>query len=391
MVAHTAGLSAAVILFALCTGSASIAVPPPAPPAPPPPPPEGAHPQPEAATIPAAATIRLMSSGEDGAIQWTPLPEFDHAPDTIVLLIHGLDEPGAIWDDLALRLSDAGIPTARFEYPNDQAIASSTDLFAAALRELLARGVQRLDIVAHSMGGLVARDALTRPSIYNGAAQGHDDLPDIRTLIMVGPPNQGSPFARLQILAEAREHLVRLFDGHARDGKPALEWQTDGDGEAAIDLLPGSAFLKDLNARPAPRGVRMTIIYGEVAGGADGAVEKAAESSWVEWLLGRKETNRLAREVQSISGQVGDGVVPSSSARLEGVEDVVRVSADHRSILHITGAERSLREAVDATPRVAPALDPIMDRLRPLHQPPAPDEPPGAPPAGGPAGSDSPL
>ena len=50
----------------------------------------------------------------------------------VVMLVHGLDEPGGIWDQLAPALVADGHTVVRFEYANDQAIAiSAGDLIEA--------------------------------------------------------------------------------------------------------------------------------------------------------------------------------------------------------------------------------------------------------------------
>ena len=74
------------------------------------------------------------------------------APRRIVLLLHGLDEPGQIFDDLAPALSDAGYHVARFDYPNDQSPARSAELLGEALVALRAWGTEHIDLLPHSLG-----------------------------------------------------------------------------------------------------------------------------------------------------------------------------------------------------------------------------------------------
>jgi hypothetical protein len=75
----------------------------------------------------------------DDEFDWTIVTDGTKLPSRIVLLVHGLDEPGDIWDDAAVALADAGHTVVRFDYPNDQRIAHSADLLAAALERLKAR------------------------------------------------------------------------------------------------------------------------------------------------------------------------------------------------------------------------------------------------------------
>src|SRR5690606_18230915 len=103
---------------------------------------------------------------------------------------------------------EAGRAVLFFEYPNDQGIALSADGLGDALRLARARGVERVDLVCHSMGGLVARDVLTRPGLYGGAADGHEDLPDVDRMILIGTPNRGSPLAHVRDAGEVVERTI---------------------------------------------------------------------------------------------------------------------------------------------------------------------------------------
>jgi pimeloyl-ACP methyl ester carboxylesterase len=97
-----------------------------------------------------------------------------------VLLVHGLDEVGSIWDDCAPALKQLGYQVLCFQYPNDQDIESSAILFREQLQWSFQKGIQELILVGHSMGGLVIRDALTRPNLVEG------DLPKVHHIITIG-------------------------------------------------------------------------------------------------------------------------------------------------------------------------------------------------------------
>lgn len=216
-------------------------------------------------------------------------------PESMVLLVHGLDEPGTIWDELAPALAAAGHSVARFEYPNDQAIADSASQLEEHLRMLHSAGVEKVAIVAHSMGGLVSRDVLTREG---------RGIPEVTRLVTVGTPNHGSSWARGRVVAEARERAVRLYN-RAKSGKSLFpDYPTSPSaGRAGEDLLPSSAYLAELNRRPLPR-TPITVIYGQMTsrGGAAGEA-------------------------------LGDGVVSIDSAQLDGVPDVVKLEGNHRTML----------------------------------------------------------
>lgn len=251
-------------------------------------------------------------------------------PAHVVLLVHGLDEPGSIWDQLAPALRDAGCTPVRFDYPNDQRIADSADLLDAALRRLSARGVERVSVVAHSMGGLVTRDALTRDELL---ARPDPPRPRVDRLITLGTPHAGSPWAGWRWAAELREQAERLMGEPMPEAEDLYRFSFDGEGEAGADLRPGSPFLTDLNTRPNPDGVAITCVVGALITPPPGA---------------SPELNRLAQTL-------GDGVVPVPSAQLEGCDDIVFLSANHR------GMVRALPLSTGNAP--PPAIRVILDRL----------------------------
>ena len=89
-----------------------------------------------------------------------------------VVLIHGLDDPGWMWRDTIQVLGERGVPVVRMDYPNDGPITDSATIFATELARMRELGAERVAIVAHSMGGLVTRDVLTRDDLYGGDGRG---------------------------------------------------------------------------------------------------------------------------------------------------------------------------------------------------------------------------
>ncbi len=308
-------------------------------------------------------------------------------PAHIVLLLHGLDEPGEIFNDLAPALAQAGYNVARFDYPNDQSPARSAELLGEALVALRATGTEHVDLIGHSMGGLVARDALTRDTIYNSQGDGgradpradpraaHADsgtapLPMVDRLILVGTPNRGSPWARLRAIGEIREQLVRFRESDSYDPRQLLAFLSDGLGDAGEDLLPGSAYLTRLNARPLPQGVEITTIVGEVAAAQGPELAWVHESRVLRKLLGDRRMAELVDAVDQVLTELGDGVVTARSARLAGVDDAPVVAASHRGMLLAISAEKRMREALTGEDQPPPAIEIILDRLgHPSHTP----------------------
>lgn len=322
------------------------------------------------------------SEDEPWTNHWHPVQPDDANPTPtpahVVLLLHGLDEPGQIFNDLAPALAEAGYSVARFDYPNDQSPARSAERLGDALVALRAAGTEHVDLIGHSMGGLVARDVLTRDTIYNGqgdpraarADSGDAPLPMVDRLILVGTPNQGSPWARLRAIGEIREQLVRFRESDSNDPRQLLTFLSDGLGDAGEDLLPGSAFLTRLNARPLPQGVAITTIVGEVAAAEGPELAWVHESRVLRKLLGDRRMAELVDSVDQVLTELGDGVVTARSARLAGVDDAPVVAASHRGMLLAISAEKRMREALTGEDQPPPAIEIILDRLgHPSHTP----------------------
>lgn len=277
-----------------------------------------------------------------------------------VVLIHGLDDPGWMWRDLTPYLLDAGYVVLRFEYPNDQPISESADLLARHLATLPAYGIKQIDIVAHSMGGLVARDTLTRKAYYNSDGTGNERYPTVDRLIMIGSPNHGSKMVWLRGIAEIREQLYRWAKGSGS----LTDALTDGMGEAGRDLHPDSDFLRRLNARSNPTHTTYTIIAGRISPideqGLDNLIDRIKKISnsenttdWLRKLVRDAETNKAKSMLAAAVRGLGDGIVTLESAKLEGVEDIVEVEANHISMI----------ANIFSTGATPPAIEIIIERL----------------------------
>jgi pimeloyl-ACP methyl ester carboxylesterase len=261
-----------------------------------------------------------------------------------VLLIHGLDEPGIIWDDLAPAAAAAGFEIWELRYPNDQGVDRSAGFLAEHWNTL--PDDCPVILVGHSMGGLLAREFVSgwrhpvgQPARVEGAPVGG--------VIMVGTPNQGSALARFRIWLELREH----FEDARRRRFSLFAGLRDGLGEAKIDLRPGSDFLEALNARPWPESVPRWIIGARLVEPPKrliASLDAAAAEVGSEPL--REE---LHAWFEDLGEGLGDGAVSVESLHLEGAPDPVIVDGAHRTMLRRLFAE-------DPTP---PAIEPIIDQL----------------------------
>lgn len=263
-----------------------------------------------------------------------------------VILLHGLDEPGGIWDTLLGTLQAHGITAWEFRYPNDQAIDHSADKLAEYWPNLDAD--QPIILIGHSMGGLVIRDFVSRWR-HPVDAPVQVDGPAVKGVILVGTPNHGSGWARFRVWLEMRELLESL---------PQQEFSLfaslrHGTGAAKIDLRPDSAFLQQLNARPWPEAVPIRIIGGLLSEPTPAMRESMAQLST---LLG--DNRALAPPLEewwdNLGEELGDGVVPMHSLRLDYAPPPLMVSASHRGLL----------EPTTFTNGPPPAIKPIVDILQ---------------------------
>lgn len=297
--------------------------------------------------------------------QWVPLES--PAPASLVLLVHGLDEPGDIWAELAPALVEAGHRVARFEYPNDQRIRDSSALMVEHLRQARSAGVERVAIVAHSMGGLVSLHALTRPDGYGGRVRSPEGLPGVTHLVAVGTPWEGSPVARLQPLSELREQASRMLQEGSFDPRPFLDYRRDGSAQAAEDLSPGSEVLEELAAEPWPEGLRTAILAGRI-GEPERALGALADTALLRRLVDPEDLEALTSDLARLSRHIGDGVVPVDSATARPADRVEVFGVNHRALIRrspvdfLTGRGEADPETGETPP---PGIPVVLEFLGP--------------------------
>lgn len=141
---------------------------------------------------------------------------------TPVLLLHGLFHNRAIWSWIRLRLRLHGFSDLHsINLPPWKDIEWLTERVANRVDELRQqRGIDRIDLVGHSMGCIIARNYL---QIRGGAKK-------VRHCVLLGAPNNGSKMVPFAVTTLAQH------------------------------LMPGSPFLGNLNAAPWPEGVTITNI-----------------------------------------------------------------------------------------------------------------------------------
>jgi triacylglycerol esterase/lipase EstA (alpha/beta hydrolase family) len=142
---------------------------------------------------------------------------------TPIILLHGLFHNRAAWFWFKFQLRRKGLSDVyTLNLPAWKDIETLTERVAMLVDELRhKRGIAKVHLIGHSMGGIIARNYVQ----IRGGAQKVDRC------ILLGTPNSGSkmvPFVVTNL------------------GK---------------NLMPGSAFLTNLNAQPIPQEVQMTNNY----------------------------------------------------------------------------------------------------------------------------------
>jgi hypothetical protein len=137
-----------------------------------------------------------MSLRQAGRPVASPLPD---ASRRIVVLVHGLCMNDLQWsrrnhDHGALLGRELGASTLYLHYNSGLHVSENGRAFAALLEETLASWpvpVEEVAIVAHSMGGLVARSAC-----HYGREAGHRWVASLGKLVFLGTPHHGAPLER---------------------------------------------------------------------------------------------------------------------------------------------------------------------------------------------------
>lgn len=118
----------------------------------------------------------------------------------LVVLVHGLCMSDRSWNrrghDHGERLADdRGWSPLYLSYNSGEHISTNGRAFASALEDLVKTWpvpVERLAIIGHSLGGLVARSAC-----HYGEKTGHSWLKHLDTLVFLGTPHNGAPLERI--------------------------------------------------------------------------------------------------------------------------------------------------------------------------------------------------
>lgn len=264
---------------------------------------------------------------------WHKTPPDKH----LVLVIHGLNSSPERFTHFLNVIRAQSLPCAVFRYPNDQPIKSSALLLAVELARVAKQYPGRkIDVVAFSMGGLIARYVVEVPEL---------DPKNVARLITVSTPHQGSMLAHFAFAFEWYEQLQSLKDRQALEVFfAAVE---DGLGEAGHDLVPGSAFLKEINSIKRNPNVTYTVFIGTGAplseshlGMIRSGVGFARNRNIVVRFFGDKLDGYLEDLDEVVAGK-GDGAVSIRLGRLEGVKDTQLLDYSHVNMVQEAGGRSS--------------------------------------------------
>lgn len=235
-------------------------------------------------TEPVAAAVAAIQGWADSIhAVWNGLQAATKKP---VIIVAGTLQSASVYEPLAARLRARGHQVYIYELPNlgrGDIAHSATGLAAFADKIRTDTGADKVDLIGHSQGGLVARQYVK----FNGGA-GH-----VRNLIGLGTPNRGTLTALIPSVLGAGEHGGVAFD----------------------QMVPGSDFLTALNEGDDTIGdVRYTSFYTN----EDGIVVPVTSAT-----LNDGATNVRIQD-QLPDNLVGHQGMPFDPAVQNGIEDALR-------------------------------------------------------------------
>lgn len=246
-----------------------------------------------------------------------------------ICLVHGLNSSAEVFVHMVGPLEEAGFGLVIYEFPYNRDLDETSQTFCRDWAEFRRqRGEKRpWTIVAHSLGGLLARTYVEADPGYAG---------DVGRMILIAPPNQGSSLAKAQTMLQLMQGVQAI---NGRKGQ-ALAHLSDGLGEAADDMLPGSPYLKTLNSHGRREGVAYHILAGD--GGPLNSLARKQIEIQLETLgksrgllggLTRLAADDLRSRLDELTEGLGDGCVSVASTKLDGVIDHQVTRANHLELI----------------------------------------------------------
>jgi hypothetical protein len=269
---------------------------------------------------PLAIALQFRVQGQALPLEAAPLRDrLPGAQATLVVAVHGLCMNDLQWqrdglDQAALLAAELGGTAVYAHYNSGLPIAHNGREFAHHLGRLLTAWpvpVQRVLLLGHSMGGLVARSAL-----HQGSGGGQDWVQTVSDLVCLGTPHAGAPLERAG-------HGLDLILGHLPYAAPLA--RLGQVRSAGITDLRHGHCLGGATPCPLPDPARTrSWAIGARIGTADPTLSDSAAASARDRLLGHL---------------LGDGLVPLASALGQHADPAQALAFEpgHTAVLEDTG------------------------------------------------------
>lgn len=307
-----------------------------------------------------------------------------------VVLVHGLWSDGETFGDINDEQTVAGALFAKgahhgyFEYPGDQGpsevLPQSADIFCRAvenmIRDLRMKKIEatRVDLVGHSMGGLMARKFFLNRYYRNNQNYNQGA---VRRIVMLATPNTGSGIASyvtedvlwlhddtIATSPDYREKMEQVFEIMGRAGMNVK-------GSAIKDLALNSSELRLLNDN-LPAGLPLYRIAGDTG---EALVMPGAVSKIIEGIIAPYTHEKIYNDIPALfDGYNNNGgrprFEPEDSDCLVGLSSALWDGVMSRDKSEIIKGRQHMGMGADATvaSRVAALLCGPVSAFEPIPQ-----------------------